>query len=413
MSKYHSLQGIYYSNPENYEEELHKRIDNPTTRFTKLYIHPFNSRLQKREKDTFEIFYLPILKIDELKEQIFTNSKSIESEMSELPDVAKQQLFFNTLIFELQSTNDIEGIRSSRKELGDAISSVINKNKREGKRFIGLVHQYINLSKGKYNAIKEVPEFRKIWNSLVSEEEQDDQPDGQYFRTQPENIMNGDKVIHEGDPTEGKIIADLESLIHEMNGHYLPSLEKCFITHYFHEYIHPFYDGNGRTGRYIACSYLARKLDILTAVSFSSTIAENKNYYYKSFTDLSNKYNHGDATMFIVRMMTILARGQNNLLKRIHEGINLLDEAQTIINSFECSDRQKEILFLLFQEHIFGNYAPKISDQELTHQFHTTRYLLNKDMKTLEGQDLVQVVQGKPKTHILSKSLREKVPQLQ
>ena len=123
MKKYPKLKGIYYSNPDHYEEELSKRLNSFSTRFSGLKIHPFDAKTEKRIKDkNYEIFYIPTPEIDFLKDQIFNNSKEISKQMTRLPSVANDQLFFNTLIFELQSTNDIEGIRSSKKEIGDAVN---------------------------------------------------------------------------------------------------------------------------------------------------------------------------------------------------------------------------------------------------------------------------------------------------
>lgn len=333
--------------------------------------------------------------------------------MTNLPSVANDQLFFNTLIFELQSTNDIEGIRSSKKEIGEAVDNVINKSLQEDKRFEGLVKQYLKLNNGRFNSINKVEEFREIWNELVGDEEKDEMPDGDLFRRAPEEIIDGDKTIHEGDENEKEIINDLQSLLEEMNGHYLPSIEKCFIAHYFYEYIHPFYDGNGRTGRFIACSYLARKLDILTAVSLSSTIAENKDYYYKPFMEMSNVYNHGDATFFITRMMNILLKGQQNILRRINEGLQLLKKAENIIEELNLPAQESEILFLLFQEYIFGSYAPKIPDEGLAKIIGITRYKLNKSLDNLKEQLLIETIKQNPMVHVLSKELRDKVAQLQ
>ena len=59
---------------------------------------------------------------------------------------------------------------------------------------------------------------------------------GNYLEKSQEQIKSGDKTVHEGDQNEDEIINDLNSLIKEMNGHYLPSIEKCFIAHYFYEY---------------------------------------------------------------------------------------------------------------------------------------------------------------------------------
>lgn len=412
MTKYKTLKGVYYSDRDNYKTEVFNRLNSTTTRHTKLQIHPFNSKNGVREKYAVEMFYQPILDIDILKDDIYEKSKEITYKMSKLPTVAEEQLFFKTLIFELQSTNDIEGIRSSKKEIGEAVTNVVRKSKAEDKRFIGLVRQYMNLWRGEFNAIQNVDEFRNIWNELVSEEEKEDIPDGKLFRTMPETIMDSDKIIHEGDPSEDTIIKDLSLLISEMNGHYLPAIEKCFIAHYFYEYVHPFYDGNGRTGRFIACSYLARKLDILTAVSLSSTIAKNKDYYYKSFVDMSNPYNHGDATMFILRMMTILHNGQKAIIHRLNEGIKLLDNANKMLHRYQLSDEVADILFILLQEHIFGNYAPKISDKEMAEMMSLSRYLFDNRMNILEQKGLVDTIGQRPKIHILAKSLRDKVAQL-
>ncbi|WP_323074331.1 Fic family protein, partial [Limosilactobacillus reuteri] len=374
----------------------------------------FNVKAKRRIKEkTYEIFYVPTAEIDLLKEQIFYNSKEISKQMTNLPSVANDQLFFNTLIFELQSTNDIEGIRSSKKEIGEAVDNVINKSLKEDKRFEGLVKQYLKLNNGRFNSINKVEEFREIWNELVGDEEKDEMPDGDLFRRAPEEIIDGDKTIHEGDENEKEIINDLQSLLEEMNGHYLPSIEKCFIAHYFYEYIHPFYDGNGRTGRFIACSYLARKLDILTAVSLSSTIAENKDYYYKPFMEMSNVYNHGDATFFITRMMNILLKGQQNILRRINEGLQLLKKAENIIEELNLPAQESEILFLLFQEYIFGSYAPKIPDEGLAKIIGITRYKLNKSLDNLKEQLLIETIKQNPMVHVLSKELRDKVAQLQ
>ncbi|WP_254557063.1 Fic family protein, partial [Salmonella enterica] len=68
----------------------------------------------------------------------------------------------------------------------------------------------------------------------------------------------------------------LEDLVKFMNRDDIPTYEKAFISHFYFENTHPFYDGNGRTGRFILCSYLARKLDYLSAVGVSVAILENR-----------------------------------------------------------------------------------------------------------------------------------------
>ncbi|WP_231917335.1 hypothetical protein [Staphylococcus croceilyticus] len=78
------------------------------------------------------------------------------------------------MINELQSTNEIENVKSTKKEI--AVS--LNKTKGENKRFDGLVNQYIMLENGNvsFNSISDI---RKIFDSIVSSEiKETDLPDG-------------------------------------------------------------------------------------------------------------------------------------------------------------------------------------------------------------------------------------------
>lgn len=60
-----------------------------------------------------------------------------------------------------------------------------------------------------------------------------------------------------------------------VNGN-VPSLVKAFVAHCFFAYIHPFKDGNGRNGIYIACTYLGSKLDSMSAMTLSGSINRNR-----------------------------------------------------------------------------------------------------------------------------------------
>ena len=80
------------------------------------------------------------------------------------------------------------------------------------------------------------------------------------------------------------LMNDLERYINtnEING--FDPLVKMAIIHYQFESIHPFYDGNGRTGRIINVLYLIQQglLD-LPILYLSSYIIQNKSTYYSLF----------------------------------------------------------------------------------------------------------------------------------
>ena len=412
MQKYKSLKSIYYQNKSNlnsdaYVKAVEGRKNNELAVHTGLIMSPFGHEF--RLKDKFEIFYLPSPQIYVLQEKIYTLSKIIEKKMMEIPKVAQDQIFLNNLIDELQSTNDIEGVRSSREEISQTLELLKRKSK-EKSRFSGLVKLYAKFQEDKYNTIQKVEDFRTIWDELVSEEiQEDDFPDGRLFRTDGEVINYGDKVIHRGDSCEKDIIDDLKLLVREMNNDSIPSLPKCFLAHYYYEYIHPFYDGNGRTGRFIVCSYLSRKLDMMSAITFSSAIVQSKNTYYKAFTEMADPYNHGEGTAFVISMMKLLKAGQEEVIVKLDDGIRMLSNADKITNSKELSDIERNALFILCQKSIFGTYVGPITDVDLADMMNISRYKLNKALGTLEEHELIKVLVGNPKIHGLTDNVKEEL----
>lgn len=97
-------------------------------------------------------------------------------------------------------------------------------------------------------------------------------------------INNKKEVIYtppEGEDILRSLLSNLEKFIHEDNSGIDP-LIKAAVIHYQFESIHPFSDGNGRTGRIIIILYLILSgyLD-LPILYLSRFIIKNKTSYYK------------------------------------------------------------------------------------------------------------------------------------
>lgn len=135
--------------------------------------------------------------------------------------------------------------------------------------------------------IETLEDIRILYDKLLNDEiDKNKLPDGNLFRNNGVWIGNSDKKVHVPKEKEENFVSDLAQWLTFINKDEIPFIYKTFIAHYYFEYIHPFYDGNGRLGRYIACVYLAYKLDPLTAISFSREIGKNK----KNTTILFKKY---------------------------------------------------------------------------------------------------------------------------
>ena len=406
--KYESLKALYYQNRGNFEQVYQNRFNSPEAIKTGLFIFPYDKRRQERLRKSYEMFYLPNAELSILIENVFQNTQKIERIRLRLPQIAEIQLFNTNLANELQSTNEIEGVKSTRKEINEVINRV-NKHDYRDQRFEGLVKQYLNLMNNQTLSIKTLQDFRTIWNNLLSKTEVDAEPDGTLFRKDSVFITDGQRNIHEGDYDEKQIDNDLTALIAELNNNNIPKLPRYLMAHYFYEYVHPFYDGNGRTGRYILCSFLADTLDPLTAITFSSTIAKRKESYYKAFVEMSNEHNCGEATLFIIQMLKILERGQIDLLDAMTEDAKILQKAEKILAKYQLSDLANNLLFILCQQAIFGTKYDRISDNEMCKITDKSRYKVNKAVDELIKENLVAEIGRSPKMHVISEKLKNEI----
>ncbi|MDB7088802.1 Fic family protein, partial [Enterococcus mundtii] len=251
---YKPLKITFYENRNEFEEEYNSRFNFFSTFKTGLKIHPFD-REQRITTESYELFYIPLLEHENLKERIQKNSSEIERYISMLPPIIQRNIFNSQIIDEIKSTNDIEGVQSTRKEIGTAIKK---RNSDEIVRFKGIVNMYMNLGESEFEEIHDIVKIRNIYDELFRKDiPEEDQPDGQLFRKEVVYIGSENKRVHQGNPNEETIIRDLNNLVLFMNRKDIPFLLKCVITHYYFEYIHPFYDGNGRMGRFLISNYLS------------------------------------------------------------------------------------------------------------------------------------------------------------
>ncbi|WP_243136752.1 Fic family protein [Acetobacterium paludosum] len=100
------------------------------------------------------------------------------------------------------------------------------------------------------------------------------------FRTGDVGVFDGEVVVHMAPPAH--MVPDLiRQLFHWYQSSTVHPLIKSCVFHYEFEFIHPFADGNGRTGRMWHTLLLSRWKEILAWLPIETLVKERQQEYYK------------------------------------------------------------------------------------------------------------------------------------
>ena len=183
------------------------------------------------------------------------------------------------------------------------------------------------------------------------------------IRSTPGTIIKNDvtgEIVHMPPQDKDTILKYMQNLEEYINNDddMVDPLIKLAIIHYQFESIHPFYDGNGRTGRIINILYLVLKDLIDTPILYlSKYIIRNKLKYYDLFQETRKTGNFEDWILYVLEGIEEMAE----------ETINTINEIRTEIGNMkhELRDKtriySKELLEALFFE--FYTKIPYIQEQ--------------------------------------------------
>ncbi|WP_156226631.1 Fic family protein [Corynebacterium comes] len=102
--------------------------------------------------------------------------------------------------------------------------------------------------------------------------------------------------------------------------HGLDPLVLMAVTHYQFEAIHPFYDGNGRTGRILNVLLLIQEgLLKLPVLYLSGFIVSNKSEYYRLLRAVTEQSQWEEWVLFMVRGVEYAAREAYQLIDRLRQ----------------------------------------------------------------------------------------------
>ena len=367
--EYKLLSSLYYKDINQYNKLY-------TTRFTNENTYHFNIKINDNEA-----FCCLDSQIFSLCDKISKADKYIYALSSQLPSAAITQFTAKSLVDEIILTNDIEGVYSTRKEINLILNDVKKRNSR--KRFEGLVAKYKMLSRTEIS-LNNCEDIRRIYDELVLsevvEDDPDNMPDGVIFRKEIAEVTTStQKVIHKGLYSEEKITDYMEQSLKILNNEDIHILIRIAIFHYLFGYIHPFYDGNGRTSRFISSYLLSKNYEYIIGYRLSYTIKENISDYYEAFKICNNPKSKGDLTPFVIMFLKIINKSFENLLDALYKRKENLEKYFSIVSKIKGID--KDLSYVLLQGALFSNLG--IDKKDLCNTLEISESTLSKRLKAI------------------------------
>lgn len=396
MAEYVPLQKLYYTSSASEREDIvaneaHRRLEEKSSFKTGIKI------------ETGEVFLGMPQELSILSEKLLRVERKVSQLWHELPGIAQGAYLRGLIMDEIVSTNEIEGVYSTRRQIEEALQSAESKSSpKESKRFREFAHLYLELTDKNHLYPKTAADVRKIYDSVVSGElEEGDQPDGVLFRKEPVDVITlSQKVIHSGIMPEAAIALIIEQMIALVDSSSIPPTFAAIIAHFLFEYAHPFYDGNGRTGRYLLALYLSEPLSLATVLSLSPIIAENKTKYYKAFDHAETRLNHGEITFFVLQMMEFIRLAQDSVMESLERKKALLLQAYESLSLFEkkpysLSAKEVRVMYQVVQNDLFDIFS-EISLEDISRYSSVSTQTARRYTLKLEEKGLLKAVSLKP-----------------
>jgi Fic family protein len=271
-------------------------------------------------------------------------SRALAELKGAIRNLPNPSLFLGTLhLQEAKASSEIEQIITTNDDLYKAVVSDKKFNNSATK-------EVINYKEAIWLGLKRLEQKPFISTNLCVEIVQCIKQNEAGIRTTPgTTLTNGKGEIIYTPPSGEKVIrekmANLESFINENN--HIDPLIKLAISHYQFEAIHPFSDGNGRTGRILLLLQLKlEKLLDIPALFLSEYIIENKDKYYQGLRAVTENNDWSEFILYMLNMVEKTAVKGLNILESI---IKLMDKTGEEIKGLLPKVYSKDLLEVIFK----------------------------------------------------------------
>ena len=258
--------------------------------------------------------------------------------------IPNQGMLINSIVLqEARLSSEIENIVTTNDELYRAAADADGKTDPHTKEVL----RYRQALYRGFQALKERPLNSNLFIEIVRLIKQVDLG----IRAVPGTALKNDlgEVIYtppEGERRIRELLGNLEQFIHAEDD--LDPLVKMAVLHYQFEAIHPFPDGNGRTGRILNLLFLVEKglLDI-PVLFLSRYIIGNRMDYYRGLRQVTEEQDWESWILFMLRAVESTAQQTFDQVTRI---LDLMESVRERVQREEPGIYSKDLIELIFRE---------------------------------------------------------------
>src|SRR5690554_3869168 len=287
-------------------------------------------------------------KVETIK--ILRQTNKSTAALSELKGIAKtipnQAMLINAIVLqEAKDSSEIENIITTQDELYKALTSNKTHISLETKEVVNyrkaIFHGYDLAKNQGFLRVNDIVDIQQI---LVG--------NAAGIRSTPGTVLKNDttgEIVYTPPQDKSEILDLMTNFINHFNKQQdLSPLINLAILHYQFESIHPFYDGNGRTGRILNILYLIlNDLIEVPILCLNSYIIANKQEYYRLLnqTNLTGKWEE-----WIMFMLKAVESTSKNTIERISSIKEQLDYTIIQVQKEAPKIYRKELVELLFEQ---------------------------------------------------------------
>ena len=363
---YDSLLKIYHIDESRHEQEYQKRYNAPSSVHFGIVIRQFNHN--KEYPAFFNYTHELALSLERIYSEFFDFLRILPY----LTPGMQHQYVLSSIVDEVHSTSDIEGIHSTHRELMELLDGLQGRT-----HFSSIMKKYDLLSSGDYPKFETCEDVRNFYDEFnhmdAIAENAKNLLDGRIFRKDAVDVKSSSgKTLHRGVEPEERIIEYMTEALSMLNSSENPALIRIAVFHYLFVYIHPFYDGNGRTARFISSSLIAQHLHTLVGLRLSYTIKKHQGKYYRMLKETDAEKNCGDLTPFIHGFLGFIHETLQEINRRQRHKIKQLDRMKTkLLSVLPTEEDIQRIAYRILQSSVF--YGQGALMEELMTEIDRTR----------------------------------------